>query len=128
MLASDSLNNSLPTQEMSHSDVNWDMEHHHISLDSPKCSQSEMEISNTNTPRSRIFPGQRKKLSDSFTQEQFEYRETSESSQEKICRKNDEFSTNDAGYHTGSTFTFEESTWNSNTHLFASTPTKNKKQ
>lgn len=118
----------MPMEGLSQSTVNWDMEYHHVSFESPKNSPNEMDVSNSNTPRSRIFTSQRKKLSDSFLNDEFEC-----DNKENICNievlqtaKTVTHDNTDAGYQTASTFTFEESTWNGTTHLFASTPTKSK--
>lgn len=131
---SDSPNALLPLEELSYRSNNWDMEYRHISLESPKASSNnslnEMDVSNSNTPRSKIFVSQRKKLSESFLHDDFlkdekENIEPFMSNSTAVNLKRTHDDNTDAGYQTGSTFILESSSW-SNTHLFASTPTKNR--
>ncbi|KAF5307904.1 hypothetical protein FQR65_LT06471 [Abscondita terminalis] len=121
-----------PSQEvLSNSEVNWDIEYNHVSLATSKdeSSDNEMDVSNSNTPKSKIFMSQRKKLSDSFLQtvgrdedkENIFNFNNYERRNNKLRLRND---TTDVGYHTG-LHTTEES-WSS-THLYASTPTKSNK-
>ncbi|KAF2903780.1 hypothetical protein ILUMI_02386 [Ignelater luminosus] len=125
-----------PTPEvLSNSLVNWDMEYRHVSLESPKSqnSENEMDVSNSNTPKSKIFTSQRKKLSDSFLniEHMDENKENAydinnyverRSTKSNVFVRND---TTDGGYHTGNGLTMIEESWNSS-HLYASTPTKSK--
>lgn len=84
-----------------------------------------MDVSNSNTPRSKIFCSQRKKLSDSFIREDFENDKVQRVVPcKRVLVKDD----TDVGYQTGSILLSEDNTWSNTAHLFASTPTKNKKQ
>lgn len=109
---------------MSNSSINWDLEYGHVSFKSPNANEDEMDVSNSNTPKSRIFVSQRKKLSDSFLKEDEE--EMKENFVEYRTDKSGGSATQnditDAGYHTNSGLTISEE-WNSS-HVFASTPTK----
>lgn len=90
-----------------------------------------MDCSNSNTPRSKIFCSTRKKLSDSFIRHDFDNidaREGEELIRRMVtCKKGLLKDDTDGGYQTGSILLSEDSTWSTTTHLFASTPTKNKK-
>ncbi|CAH1155889.1 unnamed protein product [Phaedon cochleariae] len=112
-------------EPLSDSTVNWEMEYRHVSLASPSSSPEsvKMEVSNVNTPHSKIFTSQRKRLSDSFKEEQNLNEENMQS--KEIMRQNRKLFKNDntdAGYHTESTTFYDESMFG--THVFASTPTK----
>lgn len=103
------------------------MEYQHVSLASPLNNPDldKMDISNSNTPHSRIFTSQRKRLSDSFKDEDEDFNKENESPlqcfrQTRKLFKND---VTDAGYHT------ESGTFFSDTSLpipqvFCSTPSK----
>ncbi|KAB0795229.1 hypothetical protein PPYR_12068 [Photinus pyralis] len=131
-LAFESMHSPVP-ELLSNSTINWDLEYKHISLASS--SGDEMDVSNSNTPKSKIFISQRKKLSDSFLRvdesdedkenvfnmNNFRFRNTKVSF---LSRDGD--STIDVGYHTGSRLMISEESCNS-PHLYASTPTKDKK-
>jgi hypothetical protein len=69
-------NNSFQPVEAppSEASVNWDMEYKQVSIlsRSPISSPEMIDSSNSNTPHSKIFTSQRKRLSDSFKDEQFE--------------------------------------------------------
>ncbi|GJQ80375.1 hypothetical protein Trydic_g12238 [Trypoxylus dichotomus] len=99
---------SSPQREiLSDSTVNWDMEYKHIATDTPN-KRREMDVSNSNTPKSKIFTSQRKKLSDSFLKEdEFSDKENDISIEEyniddvayvNVTKMQD---ATDAGYHTG---------------------------
>ncbi|KAF5278357.1 hypothetical protein FQA39_LY05846 [Lamprigera yunnana] len=121
----------LPDEEiLSTSDVCWDLEYKHVSLESSKedILESEMDVSNSNTPKSKIFISQRKKLSDSFLKME-------ESDKENVFVTTSFFerrsakcfdNTADVGYHTDSGLFIPEESWASS-QLYASTPTKIKK-
>lgn len=103
------------------------MEYKHVSLLSPNSSQDseKMDVSNSNTPHSKIFTGQRKRLSDSFKYEEDDNKENKP--QEEYIRHNRKLFRNDltdAGYDTENA-TYEESSMFSG-HVFASTPSKRK--
>lgn len=113
---------------LSNSTINWDMEYKHIHLVSPSSkdnSSNEMDVSNSNTPRSKIFISQKKKLSDSFLnycddEDKENYSEEKNDVEDiDMLHQNENI---DSGYH-ASYMLSEEMTW-SKTHLFASTPTK----
>lgn len=119
----------LQTEPLSDSTINWDMEYKHVSLVSLSSSAESLKMetssnSNSNTPHSKIFTSQRKRLSDSFKKIQDENEENQEPSdnfrQSRKMFKND---TGDAGYHTG-TGTFHEESLFVNPYVFASTPSK----
>lgn len=114
------------------------MEYRHVSLESPKSqnsSENEMDVSNSNTPKSKIFTSQRKKLSDSFLN--IEHMDENKENLydininncvERRSAKSNLFvrdDTTDGGYHTGNGLTIIEESWSSS-HLYASTPTKSK--
>lgn len=108
------------------------MEYKHISPDTPN-KKREMDTSNSNTPKSKIFTSQRKKLSDSFLREdEFNDKENDISIEEYdveeavYTNKGVRQETIDAGYHTGLMLAGDLS-WCQETNLFASTPTKCKK-
>lgn len=108
--------------------VNWDMEYRNLSQDSPS-KTNVMDVSNSNTPKSKIFTSQRKKLSESFLREDreddaevtFADIGTKASSSRRIFKDD----ITDAGYQTGINTLSDDSSW-TNSNLFASTPTKNK--
>lgn len=117
--------------------VNWDMEYKNMTLATPSSkdnSSDEMDVSNSNTPRSKIFTGSRKKLSDSFLLDEDEDSDRKESNikfqdgirdkatSSKLLLPND---ITDNGYHTAGYTMSEDSEWSS-VNIFASTPTKNK--
>lgn len=110
---------------------NWDLEYNHVSVANDDESMSDMDCSNSNTPRSKIFSSQRKKLSDSFIRHDFEdvaEKKNENAIQHVVPSKRGLASDDtDVGYQTGSILLSEDSTWSRTTHLFASTPTKNKK-
>lgn len=88
-----------------------------------------MDVSNSNTPRSKIFCSQRKKLSDSFVREDIANDIRENLFQRMVpCKRMLVKDDTDAGYQTQSVLLSEDSTWSNNVHLFASTPTKNKKR
>lgn len=91
-------------------------------------SVTEMDVSNSNTPRSRIFFSQRKKLSESFMREDFEREDLCVVQGVVPCKKALVGDDTDVGYQTGSIVLSEDSAWGARVHLFASTPTKNMKQ
>lgn len=93
-----------------------------------------MDVSNSNTPKSKIFTSQRKKLSDSFLKNEksddddnkenlFELDQFIELKNSK-CYRRPRNDTTDAGYQTGGA-TMSEESWSA-TSIFASTPTKAK--
>lgn len=105
------------------------MEYKHVSLASPNSSQDseKMDMSNSNTPHSKIFTSQRKRLSDSFKYEEDNGNKENEP-QEEYIRHNRKLFRNDvtdAGYHTENV-TYEESSMFVG-HVFASTPSKRQK-
>lgn len=120
---------------INNSQTNWDMEYKDVSLLSPKCDRDTsidyMDVSNSNTPKSKIFTSQRKKLSDSFPSED-EENETKDSyflgvnnqdiKQRATSTMIASNNTTDQGYHTVSSST-ECSSW-SCSNVYASTPTK----
>ncbi|KAG5898807.1 hypothetical protein JTB14_011017, partial [Gonioctena quinquepunctata] len=114
-----------PIELLSDSTVNWEMEYRHVSLVSPSStSDSEkMDVSNSNTPHSKIFTSQRKRLSHSFKEEEDKENEPQIENirQNRKLFKND---TTDAGYHTETATFYEESVFPS--LVFASTPSKRK--
>ncbi|XP_076266666.1 aurora kinase A activator-like protein bora [Rhynchophorus ferrugineus] len=106
------------------STVNWSMEYKQVSLCSPSTTESRMDVSNSNTPHSKLFTGQRKRLSESFKFEENEsqYGQSSEvptQNRNKIFRND----ATDAGYYTQE---FGECSNYSN--VFASTPSKRNQQ
>ncbi|XP_044268774.1 protein aurora borealis isoform X2 [Tribolium madens] len=104
--------------------VNWDMEYKQVSIlsRSPVSSPERIDSSNSDTPHSRIFTSQRKRLSDSFKDEEFDRDvEMAEDVIMKRVKNRLGEDVTDAGYHTGGATLCESST-----HMFASTPTKNK--
>lgn len=104
--------------------VNWDMEYKQVSIlsRSPVSSPERLDSSNGDTPHSRIFTSQRKRLSDSFKDEEFERDvEMVEDVIMKRVKNRLGEDTTDGGYHTGGVTLCESST-----HMFASTPTKSK--
>lgn len=129
----------LEQESLSNSTVNWDMEYKHVSLLSPnKTTQlNTMDISNTNTPHSKMFTSQRKRLSESFkndNDDELEYKEnvtdladnciSIRRAKSKLFK--DDLTTTDAGYHTGNiTMTDLSTACCHSTYLFASTPSKN---
>ncbi|KAJ8972749.1 hypothetical protein NQ317_013803 [Molorchus minor] len=58
---------------LSDSTVNWDMEYKHVSLASANSSKDSerMDVCNSDTPHSKLFPSQRKRLSDSFRDDNY---------------------------------------------------------
>nr|XP_023029118.1 protein aurora borealis [Leptinotarsa decemlineata] len=124
----DSKDNSLqPIELLSDSTVNWEMEYRHVSLVSRSSSpdSEKMDVSNSNTPHSKIFTSQRKRLSHSFKDED-DYDKENEMPTENIRQNRKLFKNDvtDAGYHTNTATSFDESVYTSN--VFASTPTKRK--
>lgn len=107
------------------------MEYKHIVTDTPN-KKREMDVSNANTPKSRIFTSQGKKLSDSFLKEdEFDDVENDVSIEEYIdeavnMNKEEIQDTIDAGYHTG-ILVSNDLSWCHDSNLIASTPTKTKK-
>ncbi|CAG9856240.1 unnamed protein product [Phyllotreta striolata] len=63
-----------PLEQLSDASINWDMENECVSLISPDNSMN-MDMSNSNTPHSRLFTSQRKRLSRSFKNEEDETKE-----------------------------------------------------
>lgn len=103
------------------------MEYQHVSLASPSSNpdKDKMDISNSNTPHSKIFTSQRKRLSDSFKNEDESFNKENESPlqyfrQTRKLFKND---VTDAGYHTESAIYVNDSTLPP-PQVFASTPSK----
>ncbi|XP_025837491.1 protein aurora borealis [Agrilus planipennis] len=144
-LAFESAHSFFNNEVLSDSTVNWDMEYKHVSLESltksPVRGSDRMDVSNTNTPRSKIFTSQRKKLSESFLLTEltgeneenkenvfYEIKAATSTRSCSITTKTSLFSRDitDAGYHTGLHTMSEEGSWNCSSALFASTPTKNK--
>ncbi|KAJ8920067.1 hypothetical protein NQ315_011721 [Exocentrus adspersus] len=115
-----------PVEIMSNSTVNWDMEYKHVSLTSPDTSKGceKMDMSSSNTPHSRIFPSQRKRLSDSFKDEEEEDNNKENEPLERPSRKLFRNDATDPGYHTGTGVGVCEETESFAGHVFASTPTK----
>ncbi|KAL1497276.1 hypothetical protein ABEB36_008268 [Hypothenemus hampei] len=115
------------SKEMSNSSSNWSMEYKQISLSPPSTNRElRMDISNAETPHSKIFigKGQRKRLSESFKNEEFEaddnaihFEDMCAKSRTKIIRN--EFS--DVGYFTQDVTRDFSNNCNS---MFASTPSK----
>lgn len=100
------------------------MEYKHVSLVSVSVSPEldKMDISNSLTPHSKIFTSQRKRLSDSFKDEENRTDlQIQETRQNRKLFKDDIF---DAGYHTISGTFYDESYISP--YVFASTPSKNK--
>lgn len=107
---------------MSNSTINWDMEYKQIHLVSPTSkdsSSNEMDVSNSNTPRSKIFLSQKKKLSDSFLNYCDNELDNGNTEDVDMLQRNENI---DSGYQTSCVFS-EDVAWNK-TQLFASTPTK----
>lgn len=105
------------------------MEYQHVSLASPSSEpdMDKMDISNSNTPHSKIFPSQRKRLSDSFKDED-EYFDKENESPPQVFRQTRKIFKNDvtdAGYHTESGTYFNDSSLPI-PQVFASTPSKHK--
>lgn len=75
----------------------------------------EIDVTNSNTPRSKLFSSQRKKLSDSFLMEFEDDNKENNDYNQMIVMTNE-----DIGYF--STTTMDESNWNG-IRLRASTPT-----
>lgn len=124
--------------------VNWSMEYKQVSIGSPSSSSDKMDVSNSNTPHSKIFTGkgqshnnerdkknalqcwfflgQRKRLSESFKTEleendnALQYDDLCIKNRSKIFRND----VTDAGYHTQDVGDFS----NNSTSVFASTPSK----
>ncbi|XP_056636304.1 protein aurora borealis [Diorhabda sublineata] len=113
-----------PQLELSDSSVNWDMECRQVSFESPNGSSdsSKMDMSNSNTPHTKLFIGQRKRLSDSFKNEQVDFVKEKTTTDVKQGRKLFENELTDTGYHTESINLYEES--KVEMQMFASTPTK----
>ncbi|XP_050499699.1 uncharacterized protein LOC126880077 isoform X2 [Diabrotica virgifera virgifera] len=120
-------------EQLPESPVNWEMEHRHISFVSPSSSpdSDKMDMSNSNTPNTGLFTSQRKRLSDSFKEEdecdfdkEMEMVPTKENST-RLGRKLFKNDLTDNGYHTESINLYDESRISS--HMFASTPTKTQK-
>lgn len=116
---------------LSNSPINWEMEYRHVSLASPKSHNSslnDMDISTSNTPKSKIFMSQRKKLSDSFLRLEHDNKENAFKEAKGMERRSSKNlfvsdDTGDIGYCTGNGLTMSEESWSS-PQLFASTPTK----
>ncbi|XP_060528994.1 protein aurora borealis isoform X2 [Cylas formicarius] len=112
---------------------NWSMDYKHVSLPSESVSDSSedaMDVSNSNTPHSKIFGNQRKRLSDSFKHNdevdidsRKEYATSCSVAQGRRKAYRDELT--DGGYHTG-TFSNVENDFSGNTNVFASTPSRRK--
>lgn len=107
-----------PLEQFNDSTVDWDAEYK--KLDASSCS--EMDVSNSNTPKSRKLGGQAKNLSDSFNKGSNEKSETVVNEAKAIVTKVIQDVT-DAGYQTGCTFSDESNVW-SISNIVASTPTK----
>ncbi|KAI4461613.1 hypothetical protein MML48_5g00012027 [Holotrichia oblita] len=124
--------NSPQREILSDSTVNWEMEYKHIAADTPY-KKREMDVSNSNTPKSKIFTSQRKKLSDSFLKDDdFSDKENNISiddfdiEEAVYVDKSEIQDTSDAGYQTGLLISSDIS-WCQDKNLFASTPSKTKK-
>ncbi|CAH0555442.1 unnamed protein product [Brassicogethes aeneus] len=106
------------------SSLNWDMEYKQLSL-SPTTHNStdKMDISNTTTPHSKQFPSQRKRLSESFKDEEYEEDLLQLKEDRKIKKQSVRDELAETGYMTGS-IQLEDLTWDP--HVFASTPSKTK--
>lgn len=117
-------NSPPPVELLSESSVNWEMEYKHVSLVSPSASpeSDKMDISHSTTPHSKIFTSQRKRLSDSFKDENKENIYPQENARQN--RKLFKDDVTDAGYHTVSGTLYDESRLSM--HVFASTPSKRK--
>lgn len=125
--------------------VNWDVEYKQLCTKeglspikgnylSPKggsgCSSgNEMDVSNSNTPKSKMFTGQRKNLSASFLKDDSDNENDTmfDDVHMMACssKRNIRSDTTDAGYQTGINTMSDDSSWTSS-NLYASTPTKNK--
>lgn len=105
--------------------VNWDMEYKQVSFLSRSPASSPERIdssSSSDTPHSKIFTSQRKRLSDSFKDEEKDVEMVFEGVvMRRLKNRLVADDTTDAGYHTGGATICESSV-----HMFASTPTKNK--
>ncbi|CAG9829296.1 unnamed protein product [Diabrotica balteata] len=119
-------------EQLSESPVNWEMEYRHISFVSPSSSpdSEKMDLSNPHTPNTGLFTSQRKRLSDSFKEDDDDFEKeievvaTKENST-RLGRKLFKNDLTDNGYHTESINFYDESRTSS--HMFASTPTKTQK-
>ncbi|XP_072378603.1 uncharacterized protein bora [Diabrotica undecimpunctata] len=119
-------------EQLTESPVNWEMEYRHISFVSPSSSpdSEKMDLSNSNTPNTGLFTSQRKRLSDSFKEDDDDFEKeievvaTKENST-RLGRKLFKNDLTDNGYHTESINFYDESRTSS--HMFASTPTKTQK-
>lgn len=122
-------NSPPPAELLSDSTVNWEMEYQHVSLASPSSNSDadKMDISNSTTPHSKIFTSQRKRLSDSFKNEEEDFNKENESPPQcfRQIRKLFKNDVTDAGYHTESAIFFNDSTL-SIPQVFASTPSRHK--
>lgn len=103
------------------------MEYQHVSLVSPSnnSDSDKMDISNANTPHSKMFPSLRKRLSDSFKDEDEDFNKEDESSLQHIRQTRKLFKNDltDAGYHTESGLFFSDTSL-AIPHVFCSTPSK----
>lgn len=101
------------------------MEYQHVSLTSPSSSpdMDKMDISNSNTPHSKMFPSQRKRLSNSFKIEEDNKENESPVQCYRQTRKLFKNDVTDAGYHTESGIFSNESIIPL-PQVFASTPSK----
>lgn len=103
------------------------MEYQNVSFISPSSSpdMDKMDISKSNTPHSKIFTSQRKRLSDSFKNEEENFNKENESPNNciKQTRKLFKNDVTDTGYHTSSGIFFNDSTLFP-PQVFASTPSK----
>lgn len=113
------------SSESSNSNSNWDMEYKQISL-SPHINNSieHMEITNNTTPHSKLFTSQRKRLSESFKDEEDKENVLKIEENRRVKKqliRNEE----DTGYLTASPV-FKEMNWDA--QVFASTPSKKNSQ
>ncbi|KAJ3642876.1 hypothetical protein Zmor_025625 [Zophobas morio] len=104
----------------SDSSVNWDVEYKHVSILSKSPLSSPEMATDSTTPHSKIFTSQRKRLSDSFKDEDRDVEmEDEEIVPKRVKNRLEHDDVTDVGYHTGGATICESSV-----HMFASTPTK----
>nr|XP_022910030.1 protein aurora borealis [Onthophagus taurus] len=103
------------TSNSSGSVINWDVEYNKIEVSTPVKNNVEMDVSNSNTPKSSF--GYRKKLSASFANE-----EIARLSVRNFTGKSyaDNTDLTDLGYQTGATTVLDDNLLN----IYASTPSK----
>ncbi|XP_030750292.1 uncharacterized protein LOC115878079 [Sitophilus oryzae] len=97
--------------------LNWNMEYSQISLGSTSADSDQMDVSTSNTPHSRMFTGQRKRLSESFKTEELKTEDLIKESA-PLCRsKTFRSDLTDTGYCTSETGEYPS-------NVFSSTPSK----